>query len=118
MSRQSPSARNWTPEEIIDRFLEKVEELESTRLLRNGFSVSLNISCDDTRGLSAEVTPVDDDDLRSFITVFRHFISNDEPMFLYKVFNTCHQYLNNDSLKAELIEIRKFWGNALKKNGI
>ena len=39
-------------------------------------------------------------------------------MFLNKVFNTCQQYLNNDSLKAELIEIRKFWKNALKKNGI
>jgi hypothetical protein len=118
MSRHSAPVHNWTPEKIINGFLERVEELESTRLLRNGFSVSLNISCDDTRGLSAEVTPVDIDDLRSFLTVFRHFVSNNEPMFLYTVFNTCQQYLNNDALKAELVEIRKFWGNALKKNGI
>jgi hypothetical protein len=118
MSKQSASSRNWTPEEIIDRFLERVEEFESTRLLRNGFSVSFKISWDEDKGLSAEVTPVDDDDLRSFLAVFRHFVSDNEPMFLYKVFNTCQQYLNNDALKTELIEIRKLWGNALKKNGI
>jgi hypothetical protein len=118
MPRQSASVRNWTPEEIIDRFLERVEEFEGTRLLRNGFSVSWKINWDETKGLSAEVTPVDDDDLRSFLAVFRHFVSDNEPMFLYKVFKTCLQYLNNDSLKAEFFEMRKLWGNALKKNGI
>jgi hypothetical protein len=118
MSKQSASARNWTPKEIIDRFLERVEELESTRLLRNGLNVSLKMGWDADQGASVEVNPVDDDDLRSFLTVFRHFVSNDEPMFLNKVFNICHQYLNKDSLKAELIEIRKFWKRALENNGM
>jgi len=78
----------------------------------------MKINWDDEKGLSAEVTPVDDDDLRSFLTVFRHFVSNNEPTFLNKVFNTCHQHLKNDSLKAELVEIRKFWKIALEKNGL
>lgn len=118
MTKRSSSKHVWTPREKIEKFLEKVEEFQGTRLISSGFNISLKIGWDYQRGPSTQLTQIHDDDLRSYLTVFRHFISPNEPMCLYAVFDVCRHYLNNDSLKTEFVEIRKYWKASLEKNGM
>ena len=49
---------------------------------------------------------------------FGQFISNNEPVFLYKIYNLCQKHLINDKLKEYLIKSREAWKQAQKSTGI
>jgi len=60
------------------------------------------------------VTPKwpEEDDLRSFLLTFRMFISENEPVFLNKIFNLCIKTLTDDRLKGLMIDAREKWKRA------
>lgn len=118
MARRTLNKGNWTEKEKIELFLERVDELRGTKLIANGFRISSKISWDEEEGVKVELPEISDDSLRSLLTIFRHFISDNEPTYMYSIFNLCHRLLSNDSLKSELIEIRKYWKTSLERNGI
>lgn len=118
MTKRRKTRQVWTPLEQLELFKERVDELNSTRLVASGFYLTSRIGWREDEGLKIEQPEVDKDDLRSFLTVFRHFISNDEPTYLFSIFSICHQYLNNENVKNKLIELRKAWKTALENNGI
>ena len=60
----------------------------------------------------------DEDDLRSFLVTFRLFISNDEPIYLHKIYNRLEESLLDDFLKGELRKSRKHLKEVTQSVGI
>ncbi len=104
--------------EQLELFKKRADELENSRLIRNGFSANLNIKLDENVGLTPKLTEPDEEDLRSFLLTFRHFVSNDEPVFLNKIYNLLHTSLTSVELKGFLIESRKLVKAAQKTAGL
>lgn len=92
----------------------RVHELTDTRLVRGGFNPGLTINFDRMNGLQFASREPDSDDLRSFLLTFRMFMSDQEPVFLYRIYNLCHQHLRSEELKGYLVESRKAWTYAQK----
>ncbi|OQX02664.1 MAG: hypothetical protein BWK80_57430, partial [Desulfobacteraceae bacterium IS3] len=63
----------------------------------------------ENESINFKIQEPDEDDLRSFLLTFRHFFSQDEPIFLSKILNLCYQHITDNFIKNELIEIRKLW---------
>ncbi len=93
--------------EQLELFKKRADELENCRLIRGGFSATLNIKWDEKVGLTHEITEPDED-----------FVSNDEPVFLNKIYNLLHTSLTNEELKNFLIESRKVVKAAQKTAGL
>src|SRR5262249_13833321 len=78
----------------------------------------ITISWGRMEGLRFKSSTPDEDDLRSFLTIFRKFISDRELVFLYRVYNICQQHITSDTVKGYLIRSREIWKDALKHTGI
>ncbi len=104
--------------EKLQLFISRANELHDSRLLLNGFSATLKIKWDHKTGLSHEISEPDEEDLRSFLLTFRHFVSNDEPVFLNKIYNFLHLSLTDDVLKDNLVESRKHVKQCQKTAGL
>ena len=102
----------------LELFLARADELASTRLLRAGFNASFNINWDHAQGTIFQTHEPDEDDLRAFLLTFRQFISNDEPVYLFKIYSLCYQHITNEELKANLVESRRSWQQELRQGGI
>lgn len=50
-----------------------------------------------------------EDDLRSFLLTFRHFVAKKEDVFVNSIFNLCHRQLTDDKLREYLAGARKKW---------
>jgi hypothetical protein len=105
--------------EKLQKFHETVQELKSTSLMKKGFSSRMKIHVDSSKkpDTSYEVEWPEDDDLRSFILIFRHFIKQ-EDVFLNSIFNLCHQKLTDDKMRDELAWARERWRETQKTIGI
>lgn len=99
-------------------FRARVEQLSRTRLIRNGFNPGITIRWDRMQGLRFESREPDEEDLRSFLLTFRQFVSDNEPVFLTRIYNLCQQYLTSDKLKGRLIKSREYWKQVQKNIGI
>lgn len=99
-------------------FRARAEELRNTRLIREGFNPGITINWNKMQGLRFKSREPDEENLRSFLLTFRQFISNNEPVFLYKIYNLCQKHLINDKLKEYLIKSREAWKQAQKSTGI
>ena len=95
--------------EQLELFVERANEIRSLRLVKNGVNTGLKISWNKEKGLSLSFKDVDEDDLKSFLMTFRHFISKEEPIFIYRIFNICHKRILNDKIKCYLIKSRDHW---------
>lgn len=111
--RASSSADSFSPREQLELYIERVKELEDTRMLRNGFDTSLSMKWDRIQGIRFESNEPDNDDLRSFLVTFRQFIMHEEPIYLDKIYNICHQYITSNILKGYLTESREIWKKQL-----
>lgn len=98
------------PQERLDLFRKRVNELEDLRLIRLGMKMDFLFTLNsDSKPLQCEANEPDEDDLRSFLLLFRHFISESEPIFLNRIFNDCLRFLTDDDLKGEVKKARCFW---------
>jgi hypothetical protein len=70
-----------------------------------------------TKQFTQQSIQPDEEDLRSFLLDFRQFISEDEPIYLSRIFNHCYLYLDNNELKNELIKAREEWKRLFIKMG-
>ncbi len=104
---------NLPPRERVDRFLRRVEDLQAERLVADKLTVSLNVT-GGREGIRLTLGGVDREDLRSFLVTFRLFISNDEPVFMDKIFNLCRLHLADEAVKRHIADARSQW-NMLKR---
>jgi hypothetical protein len=99
-------------------FKARAEELRNTRLIRESFNPGITISWNRMQGLRFKSREPNEESLRSFLLTFRQFILNDEPVFLYKVYNLCQKHLMSDKLKDYLSKSREIWKQEHKSAGI
>jgi len=96
----------------LEIFVERVQELANTRMMRDNqlYNYKPTIKMDFEAGTSSvDAQEPDEDDLKSFLLTFRHFVSNDEPVYFYKVCNTAtkclkSQYQENSGFLAKARE--------------
>jgi hypothetical protein len=102
------------PEEQIALFVKRVSELRSRRLFKQGGglggSLNLNREVSGPPYVLLEVRLPDEEDLRSFLLVFRQFVLQTEPVFINKIYNICYQTLEPSSeLRERLAEWYRNW---------
>ncbi len=114
MARRNTIQNSFSVRENLELFEQRAEELLNSRLILNGFGTSLSFNFDRVNGLSFSSKQPDEDLLRSFLLTFRKFVSNNEAIFLFKVFNLCQQHLNSDKLKEHLIDARQLWSQQMQ----
>jgi len=95
-------------------FRAKAEELRNTRLIRESFNPGITIKWNRMQGLRFKSREPNEENLRSFLLTFRQFILDDEPVFLYRIYNLCQKHLTSDKLKNYLSKSREIWKQSLK----
>jgi hypothetical protein len=99
--------------DVLELFRQRVEELRNTRFVKNFQQLKINLTFNEKVGFDYKFeNEPDEDDLRSFLLTFRQFISNDEPVFLNKIYNALQIKLSDQALKVELIKSRKRFKSA------
>lgn len=103
------------PREQFDLFVQRADELARRRLIKDGLKVSFTIRYKDTDGLQVTPANVDEEDVRSFVLDLRHFLSDNEPVHLDRLFNLCLRYLKDDTIKGHVSDARKHWWQIQKQ---
>jgi hypothetical protein len=99
----------------LELFRDRAEELRHTRLLQSGFTPGVTIHgrrLEEGEGpweLSFVPREPDADDLCSCVTIFRPFILQDEPVYLFSIYNLCHQHLTHKQFKTYLAKSREIF---------
>ncbi len=120
MSRRKKSnpSNLLTPREQLDLFMERGEELWNSPARRAGLKISLNMKWNaDHELLRINSEEPDVEDFRSFLLIFRKFISPNSHIYLPKIYKICHQYLTDDRCKEYLAEARGIWQDLQKVSG-
>jgi hypothetical protein len=105
-------------EKQLETFVKHVELLRRLPLVTKGQGVGWSLNVNKAKGMSVQVTLLDENDLRSFLLTFRMFISPKANIQLNKVYDTCFLKLKaNNDLRDRLVEAREVWKEALGKAG-
>ena len=107
------------PREQIDLFMKRGTELWNSRVRYEGLNVSINMKWSaDEEMLKVNTKEPDLEDFRSFLTIFRKFISQDSAIFLPKIYNICYQHITDKECKKVLTEAREVWQELQTQSGI
>ena len=107
---------NLTTRQRLELFVSRSEELQKLRLIRQGIRAKFNFSWNAIDGkLVYTSNEPDEEDFRSFLLLFRQFISDDEPIFINKMFNDCELSLVDEKIKEELRQVRAEWNRIFRK---
>ncbi|SRR6266567_348290 len=118
MSRKGSTARHdRSDQDILNLFTLKAQELSETNLAKKGFRIEYNVQYHHETGIHRELIEPDEDEFRSFLLTFRLFISEQEPVFLNRIFSICHKCLNDDEIRNNLKEARKSWMKIQQHSG-
>jgi hypothetical protein len=105
--------------EVLELFLQRVEELRGTRLVQEGYDSGFTMNWSQETGYSEFTFKQPDEELfRSMLLTLRHFLMKKEPTYIYKIYNICHCSLLNEKHKKYLSKSRKFLDGAMKSTGI
>ncbi len=122
MSRNKGSVkakRERTDREKLELFVNKVNELQNTRLVKKGFNIEHRMHGKQGQPLEFELKQPEEADLKDFLMTFRHFISDSEDVFLSRIFNICHRRLTSDEMKQNLAQARQAFEKVkLHNNGV
>jgi hypothetical protein len=109
--------RKRSDRERLELFIKKFEELQSTELARKGFRVQHRVRYS-PGSVEYDLIQPDESDLREYLLTFRPFISENEDVFLNRIFNICHQRLTSDEMKQSLAQARQSFERGKQDNGI
>ena len=107
--------RERTDREKLELFTSKVDELRNTRLGKKGV-INVRHIMDSEEGSKLEQP--DEADLKDYLMTFRHFISDQEDVFLGRIFNICHRRLMNEEMKQDLAYMHQLFNRIKLHNGI
>ena len=104
-----------TPREQLALFMESVIELRTASLIKKGLSVTIDIGSSAQGKLQFEPRDwPDEEGLRSFLILFRPFISDKEPIFLNRIYNICYNIIKSQKLRNLIADARAKWKRANK----
>ncbi len=106
--------QEYSARERLELFVARVEQLKQLRLVRRQQPIKYSFHWDiDPQLTKVESVEPDEEDLRSFLLLFRQFISRGEPVFIERAFNDCLRFLKDDALKTEVGKAQEAWKNTL-----
>ena len=109
--------RERTEREKLKLFVDKVNELRDTNLLKKGFDIRQNISWRQGNAVEFSLKEPDEGEFRDYLVTFRRFVSN-EDVQLNRVFNICHRRLINNELKQQFSLLREAWSRIRRNSGL
>jgi hypothetical protein len=108
-----------TNREQLELFVRRAEELLDLRLARNeGLQAFFNINWAATGAQTMTISAPDEDDLRSYLLLFRQFVMNKEPIFINKIYHICFQAVTSDQVRDNLKDAREEWKRNLQGSGL
>lgn len=103
----------------VDRFLRRVDELHTTRLVRSGaLSNAFHLGARAGQPPVMSVSVPDEDDFRSFLMAFRHLVATKEPSNFDRIANLLFQDLTPGRLRDFVVECREQWRHDRKTGTI
>jgi len=103
--------------DVLRLFIERAGNLRTSTFIQSAFVPHLQTKKSGTAPVSTTIAEPDEDALRSFLMTYRQFISNDEPIYIYKVFKLCYTHITDSKGRALLADARKEW-KALEAGGM
>jgi len=94
--------------ERLELFRERYEILRTTSLIKKGFGYKFTMAFGEKDG-GVKITGFEEDDLRSYLTAFRHFILKNSPVYLNKIYNDLRKNVTDDGVKKMLNRNRDHW---------
>jgi len=82
------------PLDQLGLFVDRVEQLRTTRAVRGGLNSEMSINYHRMHGMQFRLTEPDEEDIRSFLLTFRQFVSEKEPVFVPSTYNICHKHIS------------------------
>ncbi len=107
MKRNKSRSKILKVEKRLQIFLERSKELSELEYLKDGITCEILIVGDTKSKTSTEKT--DEEHIRSFMLLFRHFISDSEPVFINRIFNDTCRYLTDSALIEKVKEAKDQW---------
>ncbi len=115
--KKADPSNTLTPREQIDLFMARGEEMWNSRVRREGLKVAFGLKGNLNKEFVGHyIEEPDAEDFRSFLTIFRKFISEDSPIHLPKIYSICHQHIADERFKDVLAEARRIWLDMEKKH--
>ncbi len=93
----------------LELFREQVVALKERNLMQKGYKASITLTPHREKVWNIEVSWPDEDDLRAFLTVFRLFILDNEPVFLSRIYNICIEHVKDGEVKQSLEKNRRYF---------
>lgn len=118
--RLSAMTGEWPLGDQLNLYLERVADLLSRRVIRDqtlGYQFSMKWNRD-TGGQMGFTGQPDEEDLRSFLLSFRHFIANDEPVYVNRIQNLLWQQIEADQVREGLKEAKAHWQRACSAGAV
>jgi hypothetical protein len=120
MPKRKTTSQKLEPRQQLELFIKRVNELNQRPIIQQGNLHNLRLRTHiDQSGWSYELNdvdgkPIDEEAFRSLLLDLRQFISNNEPIFLSKVFKICDRYLTDNAPRERFERAWRFWKNYLQ----
>jgi hypothetical protein len=112
--RKNPSDGKWTTQERLELFVERADELRDLRLVQDMWNWEYAMRWNPQSGYNLELPGQDADARRSFASLFRQFLMNDEPINVGRICSYLDSHLADDHVKQQVRTLRKRWNNVLQ----
>lgn len=112
------ASRKRTDGEKLRLFVDKVNELRGTTLMRkNGLRYQFHLKGERDKPVEFQLEEPDEGELRDYLMTFRRFVSN-EDVSLNHILNICQKRLTNGERKQQLPTVRQLWSVARQHSGL
>lgn len=102
--------------ELLERFVENVERLETAEMIQQRRNVNLNISFDDAAGLTTSVSLPPDREIREFLHLLRPIILEKEPASFIRTVSLLGKRLEDAHCRAFLSRVRQRFNSRLAQD--
>jgi hypothetical protein len=104
-------------EERLRLFFVRWLEMFHSRAFQSGLKFSYNIKGSPANGITYSLKEPDLEDFRSFLMVFRKFVSEKSPIFIPKIYNLVERLIPDAEFKAVFREARQIFNEVQQNSG-
>ena len=95
--------------EVLKLFVKRAAELRTSTFIQGEFVPFQHVERRGSEPAKTTISEPDEDVFRSFLLTYRQFISNKEPIYIYKVFKLCGKHISDPMGKESFANARKEW---------
>ena len=108
-----------TDQERLELYVRKVRDLQANTLVRDGFECGFTMKGSaDSGEVQFSATQPNEELFKSMLLSLRQFISQDEPVYIFSIYNICHRVLTNETHRKYLAKSRTILKEAFKSTGM